>query len=93
MAPQLSEDLRKRILVWHQEQGKTPDEIATLAGCSRRTVYYILSFDRDYGTTKNPFAQAVGRLCSLDVGDTNYLISLAKKRSPDDNPISLSVEP
>jgi len=80
MAPRLSEDLRKRILVWYQEQGKNPQEIATLAGCSIRTVYYILSFNRDYASTRNPFARAVGRLRSLDIGDMNYLISLITAR-------------
>jgi len=30
--------------------------IAMQAGCSVHAVYYILSFDHDYGTTRNPFA-------------------------------------
>ena len=80
MAPRLSQDMRNRIVVWHEDHGKTAQEIATLAGCSVRAVYYILSFHRDYGTSKNPFARNVGRTRNLDVGDMNYLIALIAAR-------------
>lgn len=76
MAPRIPEALRKRILVWHHEQLKTPAELATLAGCSLRTVYYILSYDRDYGTHNNPFARIVGRSRALSFGDLNFLVSI-----------------
>lgn len=75
MAPQVSDGVREHILVWHDD-GKSPQEIADLAGCSLCTIYYILSYHWDYGTTKNPFARKSGQLQSLDTGDINYLISL-----------------
>ena len=76
MAPRIPEALRRRILVWHHEEQKTPAEMATLAGCSLRAVYYILSYDRDYGTVYNPFARTVGRSRALSYGDLNFLVSI-----------------
>jgi len=76
MAPRLSQDMCNHIVVWCEDHGKTAQEIATLAGCSVRAVYYILSFHRDYGTSKNPFARNIGWTRNLDVGDMNYLIAL-----------------
>ena len=80
MAPPISEDMRRRMLVWYHEQQKMAPQIALLAGCSLRAVYYILSYDRDYGTINNPFAQTVGRTRGLNTGDLNYLISLLEAR-------------
>jgi transposase len=54
--------------------------MADLAGCSLRTVYYLLSYDQDYGTTTNPFTRTFGRPRSLDIGDLNYLTSLIAAR-------------
>jgi hypothetical protein len=34
MAPPISEQLRRRMLVWHHEDQRTAAEIAHLAGCS-----------------------------------------------------------
>ena len=78
MAPQVSDGMRERILAWHDD-GKSPQEISELAGCSLRMVYYILSY-RDYGTTKNPFARKSSCPQSLDTGDVNYLVSLIMAR-------------
>jgi DNA-binding CsgD family transcriptional regulator len=67
MAPRISESVRERILAWRDE-GRHPQEMADLAGCSLRTVYYLLSYDQDYGTTTNPFTRTFGRPRSLDIG-------------------------
>ena len=75
MAPQISESVHECILAWRDE-GKHPQEMADLAGCSLHTVYYLLSYDQDYGTTTNPFARTSGHPCSLNIGDINYLTSL-----------------
>ena len=80
MAPPISEDMCRHMLVWYHEQQKTAPQIALLAGCSLRAVYYILSYDRNYGTINNPFAQTVGRTQGLNTGDLNYLISLLEAR-------------
>jgi len=50
--------------------------MATLAGCSIRSIYYIISYDRDYGTVSNPFARTVGRSRALNIGDLNFLVSV-----------------
>ena len=68
--------MHNHIIVWLEDLGKTAQEIATLAGCSVRAVYYILSFHCDEGTRKNPFARNIGQTQNLDVGDMNYLIAL-----------------
>lgn len=75
MAPPISQDMQNRILAWHQDLHLRPKEIATLAGCSVRSVHYIISYYIDYGTAKNPFARTVGRTRSLNIGDMNYLVS------------------
>ena len=79
MAPQISESVRERILAWRNE-GKHPQEMADLASCSLCTVYYLLSYDQDYGTTTNPFARTSGRPRSINIGDINYLTSLIAAR-------------
>ncbi|KJA18808.1 hypothetical protein HYPSUDRAFT_125385, partial [Hypholoma sublateritium FD-334 SS-4] len=80
MAPPITPEIRQRILSWHHNDGMSAREIASLAACSERTVYYILSFDRDYGTDVNPFARKTGRTRSLDTGDMNYIFSLISAR-------------
>ena len=75
MAPQISESVCERILAWRDER-KHPQEMADLTGCSLRTVYYLLSYDQDYGTTTNPFVRTSGCPHSLIIGDINYLTSL-----------------
>ena len=74
MAPQISESVHECILAWRNE-GKHPQEMADLAGCSLCTVYYLLSHDQDYGTTTNPFARTSGCPHTLNIGDINYLTS------------------
>ena len=54
--------------------------MADLASCSLCTVYYLLSYDQDYGTTTNPFARTSGHPRSLNIGDINYLTSLIAAR-------------
>jgi len=75
MSPPISEALRRRILVWHHKE-RTPAEMATLAGCSVRSIYYIISYDRDYGMINNPLARSVGHSHALNIGDLNFLTSV-----------------
>jgi len=76
MAPHISQQIRDRIVAWHEE-GILPEEIAHLAGCSIRSVFYILAYHRDFATTCNPFVYGThGRIRSLDIGDINYISSL-----------------
>ena len=77
MAPQLSDDMRARIIVWHNEKHLSPREIADLAGCCIRTIYNILGYHHDYNTLRDPFTQGTdGRDHSLNMGDLNYLALL-----------------
>jgi len=81
MAPQISDTVRQCIVVWHNEHHKSPAEIAVLAGCSIRTVFYILSYHCDFDTVHNPHVlRNHGCSCALDVGDLNYLFSLIETR-------------
>jgi len=72
----ISEDLRIRIIAWHFEQQKGAPEIAELAGCSERTVYYILSCYRKYGLVTNPHTCTPGRPHVLDMTILNYMSAL-----------------
>jgi len=77
MAPQISDEMRARIIVWHHEQHLSPQEIADLAGCCVRTVYNVLSYHRDFGTLRNPSTRGPhGGERSLNTGDMNYISSL-----------------
>jgi hypothetical protein len=77
MAPQISDEMHARIIVWHHEQHLSPQEIADLAGCCVRTVYNVLSYHRDFGTLRNPSTHGPhGGEHSLSMGDMNYISSL-----------------
>ena len=77
MAPQVSDEMRARIIVWHDEQHLSVQEIAGLVGCGVRTVYNILSYHRDYHTLRNPSTRGPhGANRPLDMGDMNYIESL-----------------
>ena len=66
MAPRISEDMRKRLVVWSGE-GRSSEEIADLAGCSVRSVFKILAYHHEYGITQNPFIESThGRSRELD---------------------------
>ena len=72
--PQLSEQLRERIVAWRFTDGKEISEIAQLAGCSERSIYNVLRMHREYGHMPNPRTQGHPR--ALDIGDVNYIVSL-----------------
>jgi transposase len=77
MAPQVSDEMRARIAVWHEEKQLSPKEIADLAGCCVRTVYYILSYHREFNLFRDPFTPgAHGQPRKLDTGDMNVMIPL-----------------
>ncbi|KAF6752739.1 hypothetical protein DFP72DRAFT_849522 [Ephemerocybe angulata] len=52
------------------------DDIAILAGCTKRTAFNVLACHREYGQTNNPFARERGRRRILNMGDITYLQSL-----------------
>ena len=77
MAPQVSDEMHARIIVWHDEQHLSVQEIAGLVCCGVQTVYNILSYHREYHTLRNPSTcrpHCANR--SLDMGDMNYIESL-----------------
>ncbi|RXW14857.1 hypothetical protein EST38_g10994 [Candolleomyces aberdarensis] len=81
MAPQLSDDLRHRIIHWHVEYGLSPEQISNLAGCSIRTVYYTLAYFRDYHSVRNPFANpGSGRKRVLTSTEIDYIASVIDAR-------------
>lgn len=74
--PQLSEQLRERIIAWRFTDRKEVSEIAQLAGCSERSIYNVLRMYREYGHTSNHHARTRARPRALDIGDVNYIVSL-----------------
>jgi transposase len=76
MAPQISTQLRERIVFWRYEQNKKAPEIALLAGCAESTVYEILRLYRDYGQITNPHRRQRGRPRTLNEGDMQYIYSI-----------------
>jgi transposase len=74
--PHTSTEMRKRMVVWHTELGKSTVEISALAGCSERTVREVLRMHRDTGDVHNTFAQSCGGPRSLNQGDIAYIFSL-----------------
>ena len=76
MAPHTSQELCEKMVLWHEEQGREPSEIANLAGCSLRAVYSVLQLHREFGQVTNPYAQPRGGARVFNMGDMNYLSSL-----------------
>ncbi|KAF6743974.1 hypothetical protein DFP72DRAFT_769852, partial [Ephemerocybe angulata] len=64
------------IVNWRYTEGMSIPDIAILAGCTKRTVYNILAWHRDYGVYSNPFARRNGRKHALEMADVTYLTSL-----------------
>lgn len=76
MAPQISQQLRERIVFWRYQQLKTASQIAELTGCSEQTVFNILCFYRDFGQVNNPYKRQKGLPRTLNPGDLNYISSI-----------------
>jgi transposase len=76
MAPQISQQLRERMVVWRYEEHKKASEIALLAGCSESTVYQILCLHHDFGQVNNPYHCQQGQPCTLEQGDMHYIHSI-----------------
>ena len=68
MAPQISTQLRERIVFWRYEQHKKAPKIAQLAGCAESTVYKVLWLYWDYGQITNPHGRHRGlsELCTYE---------------------------
>jgi len=75
MRRHLSQDLRERIVEWYLD-GRDTNEIAELAGCSRRTVFEIARLYREFGDVYNPHTRRRGRPRALNPGDITFLCSL-----------------
>src|ERR1700729_1842577 len=76
MAPQISTQLRERIVFWRYEEHQKAPEIAQLAGCAESTVYEILRLYRNYGQITNPHCCHRGQPHTLDEGDMQYIYSI-----------------
>ena len=58
------------------EHGREVSEIASLAGCTERTIYNVLRLHRDFGQVHNPSARTQGHPRTLDQQDILYIKSL-----------------
>lgn len=79
MAPQLSKDLRDRVMFWHTEYQYSYRKLAELAGCSIGTITNILMYHRIFGSSVNPFGRRPGRSRELDEEDRGYLEHLLQR--------------
>jgi transposase len=73
MAPQISQQLRERMVIWRYEEHKKASEIALLGGYAESTVYEIL---RLYRQVNNPYRRQRGRPRTLEQGDMHYIHSI-----------------
>ncbi|TFK19542.1 hypothetical protein FA15DRAFT_563187, partial [Coprinopsis marcescibilis] len=79
--PRVSDQFRARIIDWHISLQLQPRAISQLAGCSIRTVYYVLSFHRNFKMLHKPhFSYWRGRKRALTTADENYIFSLVQAR-------------
>jgi transposase len=76
MAPFLSQEIRKQVIILRYEQHGTAQEIADIVGCNERTVYNILRLYCYFGQVNNPFASQMGRPRALGQGDLTYITSV-----------------
>ncbi|KIK76084.1 hypothetical protein PAXRUDRAFT_170956 [Paxillus rubicundulus Ve08.2h10] len=76
MPPHTSQEMRERMVHWHEQLGKSTSEISELAGCSERTVCNVLRLHGKYGTVQNPLSRPRGGPRVLNTGDMNYLSSV-----------------
>ncbi|TFK23542.1 hypothetical protein FA15DRAFT_620622, partial [Coprinopsis marcescibilis] len=89
MAPRVSDQLRACIINWHISLQLQPRAISQLAGCSIRTVCYVLSFHRNFEMLHKPHfsyrSKTVsphrrGRKRALTTADENYIFSPVQAR-------------
>ena len=75
MAPFLTQEIRKQVIVLRYEQCRTAQEIADIVGCNERNIYNILHLYCDFGQVNSPFASRKGRPRTLSQGDLTVGIS------------------
>jgi transposase len=71
--PPLSDEARRNIVSWRLVYGLAVEDIATLVGCSVRTVYSVLACWRDWKEVCNPLACKRGAPRLLDKADLRYI--------------------
>jgi transposase len=72
MAPQVSLELRKRIVAWRYDLNMSIKDIVSLSNRCDKTVRNVLKTYRDYNDFTQPFTQ-LRRKRQLDRDDLNYL--------------------
>ena len=65
MAPRLSNELRECIIVWYYYQERSFEDIIELSGCSKNTIYRVLSNFEKFGQATNPHCRPAGRKRTL----------------------------
>ena len=79
MPPQLSEDLKKRIVKWYFEDGLTYREIRDLGGVSLGLISNTIQNYHDFdGQVKNPFRCITGRPSYINEDDIAFIESTLK---------------
>ena len=76
MAPRLSNELRERIIVWYYYQERSFEDIIELSGCSKNTIYRVLSNFEKFGQATNPHCRPAGRKRTLLSTDLMYIQGL-----------------
>ena len=74
--PRLSNELRERIIVWYYYQERSFEDIIELSGCSKNTIYRVLSNFEKFGQATNPHCRPAGRKRTLLSTDLMYIQGL-----------------
>ena len=78
MAPQVSLELRERIVAWRHELNVSIDDIIRLSNHCDKTVRNVLKTYQDHNAFMQPFIQPRGRKRLLDRDDLNYLEAILR---------------
>jgi len=77
MAPQLLEDLKKRIVKWYYKNGLMYREIRNLEGVSLGLISNTIQNYHDFdGQVKNPFQCITGQLSYLNEDNITFIESI-----------------
>ena len=76
MAPEVSVDMKRRVVHWYLIDGLNYREISQLSGCSIGLISKVMRNQREFGEVNNPFSTRTGRPSAIEEGDIVYLQSL-----------------
>jgi transposase len=76
MAPEMSVDLKERIVSWYLNDQLTYREISVRADCSIGHISNVMRNHRDFGQVNNPFSSHTGHPSAVEDADIEYIYNL-----------------